>query len=219
MALPCDPSEPGGGRSAALIGEYYAERNREYPLVAPVFSVGRSRENTPRVSDERLAAEHLRITHENGDYVAEAVSADGQATLNGARLRPGQRRPLSHGDLINVAGLRFRFIQAGSDIPLARIRVTEGMHRGKSFRIDLEEVNLGRAPWNDLQFPDRSVSRRHCRIQRVDDGWRIEDLESLNSTLLNGEPVRGAARLAYGDTVQIGWSRFVFERAEARSSR
>ncbi|NIQ57494.1 MAG: FHA domain-containing protein, partial [Gemmatimonadetes bacterium] len=84
-------------------------------------------------------------------------------------------------------------------------------HRGKTFRIERPCASVGRATDNDVQFPDRSVSRHHCRIRREEDRWTIEDLESTNGTLVNGTPVRRAARLFHGDEIVVGFSRFVFQ--------
>jgi pSer/pThr/pTyr-binding forkhead associated (FHA) protein len=44
---------------------------------------------------------------------------------------------------------------------------------------------------------------------RLDAGWAIQDLDSTNGTLVNGEPVtRG--RLSDGDVIEIGVTRLVF---------
>lgn len=75
---------------------------------------------------------------------------------------------------------------------------------GRTERFDLEgdEVTIGRLPENDLVIPHRSVSRHHARLVRRDDGWRVEDLGSLNGTRVNrsddlDRPLRN------GDTIHL----------------
>jgi pSer/pThr/pTyr-binding forkhead associated (FHA) protein len=199
---------------AALIGQFYAERNREYPVPDPVMSVGRANANTLRIRDERIAAHHIRIERDGTGYVLEVTSDDASTTLNGEPLRLGDRRPLKHGDLIGLADLEFRFTADPNADVLSRLWVVGGVHRGKTFRIDCAEVQIGRAADNDVQFPDRSVSRHHCRIRRDGPDWCIEDLGSTNGTYVAGEPVRGAKPLNHGDEVVAGFSRFVFQDGE-----
>ncbi len=49
-----------------------------------------------------------------------------------------------------------------------------------------------------------AVSRLHCRLTRLGDGWMIEDLGSANGTNVNGEAVDGTAPLRAGDLIAIG---------------
>jgi pSer/pThr/pTyr-binding forkhead associated (FHA) protein len=56
-------------------------------------------------------------------------------------------------------------------------------------------LSIGRGADQDIRLPDRTVSRRHCRIDVADDRYWLDDAGSLNDTLLNGEPVRGRAEL------------------------
>jgi hypothetical protein len=55
-------------------------------------------------------------------------------------------------------------------------------------------------------WPDASVARRHALIWFDGEGWRIEDLGSINGTLLGGSNIRGqrARRLALGIKMRLG---------------
>jgi adenylate cyclase len=57
---------------------------------------------------------------------------------------------------------------------------------------------------------DRVVSKEHCHIELVDDGYVLKDLGSLNGTFVNGERVE-QHRLHPGDEITIGSTRIVFE--------
>jgi pSer/pThr/pTyr-binding forkhead associated (FHA) protein len=82
--------------------------------------------------------------------------------------------------------------------------VTEGVPE-QTFRI-LPGTNrtLGRASGADFIVDAALVSRVHCRFTATaDGGLEVRDLESTNGTFVNGERTE-VARLASGDTLQIG---------------
>lgn len=74
-------------------------------------------------------------------------------------------------------------------------------------------VTIGRNEDNDLVIDDGRVSRYHARIWRESDGYRLEDLDSMNGTFVNEEPLRGAGRrLNDGDTLRFGQAGIRFEQ-------
>lgn len=204
---------------ATLIARFYAERNREYLLDAPVTSVGRARENSIRIPDPRISNRHVRITRDGADYVLEVVASDVVTRLNGRSVTAGERRRLRADDVIALSDLEFRFSPEGRDGAAARIAVVEGVHRGKVFRVEDGRVGLGRAVGNGIQFPDRTVSRRHCLLRRDGEGrWWVEDRDSTNGTFLNDVRVDAPARVVAGDEVALGFSRFRFQPDEVRET-
>ncbi len=67
------------------------------------------------------------------------------------------------------------------------------------------ECTIGRSNDNGLAVPDSSVSGKHARILRTDDGFVIEDLKSRNGTFVNGERVtEGQRKLSDGDLIRLG---------------
>ncbi|HEV2862785.1 MAG TPA: GGDEF domain-containing protein [Pyrinomonadaceae bacterium] len=75
--------------------------------------------------------------------------------------------------------------------------------------LEREEVTLGRSLEADVRVNDALASRSHARITIERDPstgerrYRLNDLDSTNGTLLNGEPVR-QAYLQDGDKLTIG---------------
>lgn len=193
---------------AALLGDFYAERNREYPLDSRVFTAGRSPDNYLRIPDQRVAERHIRIFRRAERFVLEVLSAERPTFLNDRRLAAGDRRPLRNGDRIRLSTLPFTFSSRGTSSPAGRLFVTRGVHRGKLFRLREVRVRVGRALENDVQFPDGFVSRQHCLLTRRHDGWWIQDLDSTNGTWLGRIAVNGERRLETGDEVRVGYSSF-----------
>ncbi|GAA2477519.1 FHA domain-containing protein [Streptomyces longisporus] len=74
-------------------------------------------------------------------------------------------------------------------------------------------TTLGRDEDNDVVLSDTSVSRRHARIVRTAEGFRIEDLDSFNGTAVGGADLHGGtAGLADGTELSVGDVRLVFEQ-------
>ncbi|HLL52022.1 MAG TPA: PAS domain S-box protein, partial [Myxococcaceae bacterium] len=75
---------------------------------------------------------------------------------------------------------------------------------GTLFRLEVDEVVLGRGPEATFRIKDDGLSRRHARVSRTAEGrYMVEDLGSTNGTLLNGRPI-SAAQLCDGDRLQLG---------------
>ena len=69
---------------------------------------------------------------------------------------------------------------------------------------------VGRAPDCDLTVHDILLSRRHLRLEATDDGWIVQDLQSKNGTVINGERIRFPRALRDNDVVRFGRSKLVF---------
>lgn len=69
---------------------------------------------------------------------------------------------------------------------------------------------IGRAPDCDIAVRDILLSRRHLRLQPSDDGWMVQDLQSKNGTVLNGERLRSPRVLNDNDVVRFGRSKVIF---------
>src|SRR5262249_42389356 len=68
-----------------------------------------------------------------------------------------------------------------------------------------EPVTIGRDADIELPLRDGSISRRHCRVTRADDGsYLLSDLGSTNGTRLNGTRIKAPVALADGDKIFLG---------------
>ncbi len=72
-----------------------------------------------------------------------------------------------------------------------------------------DSLVIGRETAANVCVADASVSRRHSKIEKQDDGFVITDLESLNGTFVNDVPVK-SRMLEHGDRLRIGDAQFVF---------
>ena len=79
-------------------------------------------------------------------------------------------------------------------------------------------ISLGRDEENIIVLNDQFTSRRHCRIQKQDDGhFILQDMNSRNGTFLNGNRVFKAC-LKNNDRIRVGKREFIFsfERFNSR---
>ncbi len=92
---------------------------------------------------------------------------------------------------------------------MAELEAIAGPLKGSTIPLVEEPVSIGREPTNQVALLDAAVSRRHCLIRCEDGEFKIQDLNSRNSTFVNGVPVTERT-LSSGDEIKIGNSLFVF---------
>jgi len=91
-----------------------------------------------------------------------------------------------------------------------RLLVIAGPAKDSTIPLPDGESTVGRDPANAVAIIDPSVSRKHCRLRREEDGrFQIKDLDSRNGTLVNGIPVK-EQWLHHGDEIATGDSSFLF---------
>lgn len=79
----------------------------------------------------------------------------------------------------------------------------------REYEIDREYLSIGRKHENDVQLNDLTVSGRHALISKSGNNIYVEDLNSTNGTLVNGNYI-SKHTLQHGDVVQIGHHMFTF---------
>ena len=85
----------------------------------------------------------------------------------------------------------------------AYLVVLQGSNVGEMHKLEGPEVVIGRAVTASIRLQDDGISRRHARIIMVGDQVIIEDLQSANGTLVNGELIQHHG-LRDGDKIRLG---------------
>ncbi len=86
---------------------------------------------------------------------------------------------------------------------MATITLRTGKNLVDVFRIEKDEIFIGREKDNDIVIPDKSVSRKHLKITKRFDGYYLEDLGSANGTYFKNEKITEKL-LQTGDIIYIG---------------
>lgn len=74
-----------------------------------------------------------------------------------------------------------------------------------------EEYTLGRDEGNAVRLTERNISRKHARLAKGPDEWRLHDLTSYNGCYVNGARVAEPQKLMHGDLIQLGDYRLTLE--------
>ncbi|MBS1197602.1 MAG: hypothetical protein H6R18_1387 [Proteobacteria bacterium] len=73
----------------------------------------------------------------------------------------------------------------------------------KEIPLDKERLTIGRKPHNDIQIDNLAISGEHAAIVTILNDSFLEDLNSTNGTLVNGQPVKKHF-LKNNDVVELG---------------
>ena len=140
--------------------------------------------------------------------VGASVSADATYTRRpeGAKPPPPQdtteQSPLPQQEESRNTGslvLGEPTLPAGKRLSLA---VINGSDAGNVYRIEKPRVTIGRS--GDLTISDTEASRLHAVIEVRESVIRLEDLNSTNGTLVDGEKIIGPVELTNQSEFQIG---------------
>ncbi len=85
-----------------------------------------------------------------------------------------------------------------------KLYVVRGKPRDQELVFPRGDYLIGRGPECHVRLNSPWVSRQHCLLLVGADTVDLQDLGSMNGTLVNGTRLIGLRRLAHGDQVQIG---------------
>jgi hypothetical protein len=142
-----------------------------------------------------------RCGHEN-EVGANFCSSCGEALLR------DEETTLSLTELADRLELDEDLGEALAELPegMGMLVVRRGPNAGSRFVLDANVTALGRHPDSDIFLDDITVSRRHASVRRVDGGYEVSDVGSLNGTYVDHKRV-DTAPLHHLADLQIG--RFV----------
>ena len=73
----------------------------------------------------------------------------------------------------------------------------------KEISLEKERITIGRKPHNDIQIDNLAISGEHAAVVTILNDSFLEDLNSTNGTLVNGQPVKKHF-LRHNDVVELG---------------
>ena len=85
----------------------------------------------------------------------------------------------------------------------------------KTYNLTRDETTIGRSPDAHVPLRDPRTSRRHARVTREGDEYRVLDEGSQNGTYVNGSIVQSRL-LRTGDLVEVGSVRIFFNEEDAQ---
>lgn len=98
---------------------------------------------------------------------------------------------------------------------MATLTILQGGEVGRQFTLGDGQAYIGRSPECDIVLDAAAVSRRHAVVTREKDQYFIQDNDSRNGTIVNGQQVHDRAALRDGDQVLICDVLLEFKNLEA----
>jgi len=120
--------------------------------------------------------------------------------------QPGDGPPAFDDDDSETTGVTSAVVlppEMQRDAKVAYLVVLAGSNVGEMHKIETAETVIGRAEGTAIRLLDNGVSRRHARIIELNGQVLIEDMQSANGTLVNGEMIQTRV-LNDGDKIRLG---------------
>jgi pSer/pThr/pTyr-binding forkhead associated (FHA) protein len=197
-------------------------RLQPFEFDVEVVSVGRTADNSIKISDAMSSRHHCQVSRDGQSFVVEDLKSRNGTKLNGKPL--SDPVPLSPGDRIQIGDSTIHFQErrasgagkraskrsaspsAGGPATLGntQLRVTAGEEVGRVVTVPQAPLMFGRKPGIAVRLKDHDISNEHCMVMEEGGSLQIVDLGSTNGTFLNGERIRGRGALTLGSKLQLG---------------
>jgi pSer/pThr/pTyr-binding forkhead associated (FHA) protein len=89
-------------------GDSGLETDEAFPLTA-ITTVGRSPDNTVRVSDGTVSSNHGRLIHQGHNWILEDLDSTNGTYVNGKRIAGRVR--VNYGDILSFGGVSLKLVR------------------------------------------------------------------------------------------------------------
>ena len=160
----------------------------------------------------------VKVQIENSKVYLADMTFNQPIFLNDQPIPPGSKRPIQHGDQIQIANSIFEIINPKKALSQLqpterdtlvnqtventwRLKAIGNWLDGQNFKIE-GKVVLGRDSTCDITIPGSHLSRRHVEFIATDTTLSMKDLDSANGCHVNGDHLK-EAQLNDGDEVRF----------------
>ncbi|GCE26219.1 ABC transporter ATP-binding protein [Dictyobacter alpinus] len=218
-ALPTQVQQSDGSFSRAIqvpgvptleVSTNTDQEKHQYPLTADrqVFDIGRDPSNTIVINRPTISSFHAQIVRENNQLVLIHPHPKRGQTLNGLTFQGqnigGQqpfRRVLTRGDVFRISDANGTFVSLTYNDGSGQIQ--DAIPELQPIQLGAPVITFGRAPDNMVVLRHPQVSSHHARMEQVQGGYRLVDLNSTNHVYVNSQRT-GNQILKPGDIIRIG---------------
>jgi ABC-type multidrug transport system fused ATPase/permease subunit len=161
-----------------------------------VLAEGRIAERGSFEELKRSGGIFASFLREQNRYMVERDGA--QSLMRPAQMERWEMRPTSDGEVT------VRLRKRPQPVRQARMLIEVDGKKAGERELDNSKpiLTIGRLMNNDIVIASPTVSRLHARLRRQGGGWLIEDAESLNGLLYQGERIE-LLPLSNGDQVKL----------------
>lgn len=204
-----------------LIVQYKQKTIEELELTGDKVIIGRGEESGIKLDDNLVSREHAEIRKEGGKYLLSDLGSANGTYVGTKRITKDYE--LKDGDVIKISPYTIYFRLSPEEKPTQiaqaemeekpteiftfsgapRFLVRSGMAVGQIYDLTNNPL-IGRDPECDIVLNEPTVSRRHARIQFIENKLIIMDVGSKSGTRVNGRLIDRPTPLRDGDKVQLG---------------
>ena len=83
------------------------------------------------------------------------------------------------------------------------VEAIDGIEPGAIYSLKTH-TSIGRASSNSIELPDTYCSAEHALVVWRNNQWWLEDRDSRNGTLLNGQTIEAPTIVSHGDEIRLG---------------
>ena len=163
------------------------------------------------LSDDNISEKHASLNFENRCLCINLEDENKELLVNDVSVL---KKGLENGDLIEIGytimEYKYSSDEAGQSLP-ASIEIIEGIDKGKVFSLNRDLIRIGRKSKKDkdikdiaLSEKDRSISRKHIRIEKKKEQYYLINEKETNLTILNVTRIKEPALLKNGDKIKLG---------------
>ncbi len=176
-------------------------------------SLGRGVLNDLVIAHDSVSRKHATFEVDDEQTTLHDLESKNGTFVNGRRITSIN---LKAGDLVKFGEVSFTFEDdkapisepVPADKPEVKLICQQGLEQGFEFVFDKSELTLGRDRLNTIPIVHRSISRKHCKFSIREGQVWVEDLKSLNGTLVNGKKITRTV-LADNDIIVTGEFNFL----------
>lgn len=194
------------------------EQGRVYEFTKDMVTIGRGIKNDIVIHDNEVSRQHCRLVRVQDDYEIYDLQSSNGTFVNGQRVEePG--RLVDRKCLIELGdSITFEYNpldSAEDEESIVRHPQMEAYlvvrHQAQQepalYPLDTGVTTIGRGLDNDIVLQIPQLSRQHIKLTATPRGYTIEDLHSLNGTLLNDELLEDEPLLLRpDDVIRVGIS-------------
>lgn len=167
-------------------------------LVDPLFTIGRSPENSLVINEPGISDLHAEIRNANNQTTIVSKNSSTNIYINDVKVI--NEKPLAAGDVIKLGKVELDVIDPHSTqyqsalglkpskSPDWKLKSTASWMEDQIFPIN-KVTSLGRDAACDISIPVEHLSRRHVEVEVKGGKLLVRDLDSANGTFLNGQRI------------------------------
>lgn len=195
--------------------------NTNYELDTDMLTIGRGRKNDIIIQDNEVSRTHCRLVRVLDDYEIHDLNSTNGTFVNGQKVEEGGwllsgRCLVEMGDSITLEYLPSD-VFTGTSIPMSPKIASSGEEKiyyliieqesqdaPEIYVLDRVTITIGRDTDNDIVLSEPAVSRHHMRLVLNADGYSVEDLNTMNGTMVNRIEISQQRRLQTNDRIGVG---------------